>query len=698
MVMQELEESVEKHTGTPEIEKEPQQKPGAKKESSTRWLKELELAEKDLRKFWERGRRVVKRYMDESDHTSSQVQEIDRYNIFWANVGVLKASLYANPPKPLVKREWDDYMDDAARVAAVMMERLLNQGFTNPDSDMNVAFHGVVDDRLIPGLGQVWLRYEPEIEETEVQPATKDRQGRIVSEAITSEAIVNELVITDYVFWEDFWWSPARSWNEVRWVSRRVWMTKPEFKDRFGEEAAKIVAWTKKEPAKYGERITPDSMGIEKTEVFEIWHKTTKTVHWISKSYDYELDSQGDPLELENFFPCPKPLLATHSTASLVPKADYLMVQSQYRRLDNLTRRIGMLEDAVQASGVYDKANAELGQLLSGNNNKMIPVENWAMFAEKGGMKGVIDWFPLEMIVNALDKLRVAKEAAKIELFELTGISDIMRGDTNARETLGAQQMKSQYSSVRLQYVQDGVAQFIQDALRIKADIISKHFQLATIIRNSLIELTPDADIAPQAAQLLKEEWAMCYRIKVLADTLAIPDYNAERAGRTEFITSMGQFLSQVQPLIQMEPAAGPFLMQVLQWGVASFRSAATIEGVFDKAIVAMNEKLKEPPQPKPDPAMVKAQADAQAITEKAKAEIQRKQVETQTNMARAASELQKDAAKTAAEISSIQASAQVSAVTTIKKTQAQIEASRAKTAAQIAAITAKANQPKGKK
>ena len=664
---------------------------------SEKWQKEINLAEKDLRKFWERGRRVVRKYIDESEQTSAQIQDVDRYNVFWANVGVLKASLYANAPKPLVKREWDDYMDQVARVASVMMERLLNQGFEKPTSDMNIAFKQTVDDRLIPGLGQVWLTYEPEIETTEIQPAVLGKRGTEITPAVTSEQIVDEFVITDYIFWEDFLWSPCRTWEECRWVAKRAWLSKSEFKARFGARFMTMVSWTKKEPSKYGERITPESMGIEKTEVFELWHKPSLTVHWISKSCEYELDSQGDPLELENFFPCPKPLLATHTTASLVPKADYLMVQSQYRRLDNLSRRIGMLEDAIQASGVYDKANKELGQLLSGNNNKMIPVENWAMFAEGGGMKGVVDWFPLEMIVNALEKLRMAKEAAKVELFELTGISDIMRGTTAPRETLGAQELKSQYSSVRLQYLQGEVAEFIQEALRIKAEIITKHFQIETIIKNSLIEMTPDADQAVEAAQLLKDEWASCYRVQVFADTLAIPDYNAERAGRTEFIGTMGQFISQVAPLMEQVPEAGPFLLQILQWGVSSFRSAATIEGVFSKAVTGMLQKLQQqqqnPQQPPPDPKMVVANAQAQAIQQKTQVELQRKQTETQTNQGRAASELQKDQMITQAKVQDIQTGAKMDTMTTMSniqlkkaKTQAEIRNSRAKTAAQISA------------
>ena len=618
-------------------------------EAAAEWQEELESAEKELKKFWQRGRKVIKRYMDEDDSS-----EDERYNVFWANVGVLKASLYANPPKPLVKREFDDYSDDEARVAAMMMQRLLTQGMVKPEDELNVAFRNCVEDRLVPGLGQIWLRYEPIIENTGL-----------------GEQITDEYVCTDYVYWEDFWWSPCRTWEECRWVARRVFMTKKEFKKRFPRISTELVSWSRKSSAKYGDKVSPDDYGVNKTEVFEIWDRTAKTVVFLSRACKVLLDRTEDPLNLDGFFPCPKPLLATHTTSSMVPKADYLMVQSQYRRLDNLTRRIRALEDAIQASGVYDKANAELGQLLPSSGNKMIPVDNWAMYAEKGGMKGVVDWFPIEAVVNALDKLRELKAEAKAELYELTGISDIMRGVTKERETAYAQGLKAQYSSVRLQYVQGDVAAFIQHVLRIKADIISKHFQAQTIVKNSLIEMTPDAELAETAAGLIKDAWSFAFRIQVFADTLAIPDYNAERQGRIEFIGAVGQFISQAFPLIEMEPGAAPYMLQILQWGISAFRSAQSIEGVFDKAAVAITEKLAQPQQPKPDPAMVKAQADVQA-----------KQISAQIDVQKAEAEIEAGKKKTQAEIAAIRA-----------KTAANIQATNAKTLAQIMATRAKAKE-----
>lgn len=660
------------------------------KNDAGRWHVELGIAERELRKFWEQGRRVIKRYMVENDSASLEGQQ-SKYNIYWSNVGVLRASLYANPPKPLVKRTFNDFMDDGARVAALMMERLLQQGFHRPESDMQVAFCQTVDDRLIPGLGQIWLRYCPEIQ---------------------NEEIVDEHVLTDYLYWEDFLWSPARTWEEVWWVARRAWLSRAEFKVRFDEEKAKLVAWTKK-PGNKGDRVTPENMGRDRTEVFEIWNKSTRKVCWVSKSCEEYLDEQDDPLELDNFFPCPKPLLATHTTSSLVPKADYIMVQTQYRRLDNLELRIGLLQDAIRAAGVYDKANNELSQLLGTSPaNAMIPVDNFGMFAEKGGLKGSVDWFPIDLVVAALDKLREVFNDEKMKLYELTGISDIMRGTTSPRETYGAQRLKAQYSSVRLQYMQNEVAYFIQSGLRIKAEIISKHFQPESIVKNSLIEHTPDKDLALEAVQILKNEWASCYRIEVHADTLAIPDFQAEQSARVEFIGAVGQFLGQSVQMIQMIPEAGPYLVRILQWGIASFRSAQSIEGVFDKAARMLEEKAKQPPQaPQPDPQLITAQAKAQKTQSDIKVQEVGLQLEVQAAAGEAGKAQQEIAAlqqKTQAELAADQMrlraeleqeNARLTADlrATQLKTLASVHSINAKTQAQVIALRSKARAtPKG--
>src|SRR5262249_15939417 len=135
-------------------------------------------------------------------------------------------------------------------------------------------------------------------------------------------------------------------------------------------------------------------------------------------------------------------LMATHTTNNYLPRSDYQMMRDQYDEITELNTRITILEKALRVVGVYNKKNAEVARILSeSRENDMIPVAQWAVLSEAGGLKGVVDWFPIEVVAEVLEKLQVQMAAKKEQLFELSGLSDIMRGTTNPRETLGAQEL-----------------------------------------------------------------------------------------------------------------------------------------------------------------------------------------------------------------------------------------------------------------
>jgi hypothetical protein len=412
---------------------------------------------------------------------------------------------------------------------------------------------------------------------------------------------------------------PARTWEEVWWVGRRVWMKKKNFIKTFGQDAYdEIKGNSDTKTERQGN--APKGFTKGRVEVFEIWCEDTNKVYWVSRHADDTLKELDDPLKLEGFFPCPEPLLATHATNSLIPRPDYTMAQDQYEELDILNDRIATLTKSLRVVGVYDKDQTELKQLLSGPEFAMVAVDNWAMLAEKGGLKGTVDWFPVEVIAEVLERLMMQRQTVIQQIYELTSIADIMRGASNPRETLGAQQLKSQYSSVRLQLTQQAVGRWIQGALRLKTEIICRHWQPETIATCSQIGYTESAKFAVQAIQLLKGDFDITeYRIDVTEESLSIADYNAERQLRSDYLVAVGQFLSQAAQMIQIYPTAIPYVLKMIAWVTAAFRGSADIETVLDEAItIATNmppqpagqsgaKGAEAPPEAKPAPQEVEA-------------------------------------------------------------------------------------------
>jgi hypothetical protein len=567
-----------------------------------RWSTEIEAAKKELGKFHEDADRITRRYLDKRDEWG---REESKVNLFWSSTKVLLSLLYARPPKASVSRAFLDADDDQARVAGQIVQRLLNKSFDDNVSAWDAAVRQGIEDWLVVGLGQIWLRYEVETA-LEVIPAQVDPlTGEELAPESTYERIVNEDAPVDYIYWKDFFYSPARTWNEVRWVARRVYMTKDQLVSRFGEKIAKIVPLQNSQRSGSDEQ-TPKFDPWAKAEVFEIWNKENKKVYWLAKGCEIILDEKDDPLKLDMFFPCPKPLAANVTSSNFMPRADYIFAQDQFNELDEINTRITWLTRAAKVVGVYDKAADGIQRMFNqASENQLIPVDNWAMFAESGGIRGKVEWVPIEAVVNAIDRLRQYRADKTMQIYEVLGISDVMRGASKASETATAQQIKAQFGSTRIQLSQFYIAEWITEALRVKAEIISKHFQPETIAQRSNIMRTPDAQFAGPAIQLIKDEALAEYRISVEADSMAAMDWAAERDAAVQFMQGLGAFISQVAPVAQSTPGAGPYLLRLMQWAVSKFRVSGEIEGTLDQAVGAMNQQLMNPPQPQPDPKLL---------------------------------------------------------------------------------------------
>ena len=583
------------------------------------WSAEIEAAKKYMRKFRESAIRINRRYLDQRD---ANEQSEFRVNLFWSTVQVVMSMLYAQPPKSDVKRLYDDFNDEPSRVASEMLERLLNNDVEQDGSTTNAAFQYAIQDWIVMGMGQVWSRYSVDTEMTTYDAVTDPVSGMEITPAGQFERIVDEGALTEYVYWDDFLYSPARIWEEVRWVARRVYMTREQLVARFGEEKGKRVPMSGKGPkATDGKGQLPDQPTEvwQRAEVWEIWDKRTEKVYWFTTGCDFLLDERDDPLQLDDFFPCPPALMANLTTTNLMPRSDFVMAQDQFEQLDEINTRITWLTRAMKVVGVYDKT-AEGVQRMLGQavENQLIPVDNWAMFAESGGMKNKIDWLPIENVASTVQRLIELREMVKGQIYEVLGISDIMRGNTKASETASAQQIKAQFGSTRIQLKQMYVAKFVQKALGIKAEIIERHFQPETIIKRSNVMMTPDAQYAQPAIELLKNPDESKYRVIVEADSIAYIDRKAENDTRTAALTAIGQFAQQITGLVQQVPGSAPFMLEIMQWYGAGFKGYQQIEGIMDQAIQASKQQLSQPKQPDPMQAAEVADKQAQALERKA--------------------------------------------------------------------------------
>lgn len=551
------------------------------------WINELNASSKRLHDWHKRGDQIIKRYRDERDEHN----QAKRINILWSNTELLKPSLYSKPPKPNVRRRFIETgspeRDKLAKDTAVMMEKALD--FHVEAFSFNTVAEECVEDFLLPGLATARVHYEPTMLEKSIkmrceacddgyvtESGEKIEEDDLLSddEGFYAESSYEEVVFEEaevrYIPWKRFRYGKAERWSEVPWVAFGEPMDRKELVERFGDIGYDIPL----------EDEDNEKDGPKKATVWEIWDKRHKKVCWVCTDYKKGVIEEGEPpLKLRNFFPCPEPLIASKTNNSLIPVPDFTQYQDQADELDELTGRISTLVEALRVIGVYDASAESLGNMLQGSDNTMVPVENWSMFADKGGVRGQVDWFPIDQVANVLISLYEARERTKQELYEVSGLSDILRGQVDPKEKATQSRIKAQFGSLRLNKKQGKVSKFLRDLLALQAEVISEEFSPQTLM------LMTGMQVTPQMQQILESDVLREFHIDIETDSTIQPDDQAEKESRTEFLTMAGGFLEKALPIAQADPTLKPLLAEMLRFAVGGFKAGRPLEEAFDDFI-----------------------------------------------------------------------------------------------------------------
>lgn len=630
-------------------------------ELAREWIGELDASENDAdRQLWVRRCKAIN--LVYKDKRAEAARTKKRFALFWSNIETLKPAVYARTPTAVVTRRFKD-ADPVGRVASEILERSLN--FSLVTGCFSATMLGTRDEFLLFARGQAWARYVPTMR-TEMAPApplpppvtTEPAAAgpvQVADDAASYEVVDWEEVRPDRVHWEDFFTNVARSWAEVRWAARRVFMTRKELVKRFPECGAEV-------PLDWAPENADATEAEKKAAVYEIWDLVTKTVYWISRGYPHRpLDSRPDPLKLKDFFPCPRPVLGTVGSDSLIPVPDYTYYQDQLDEIDVLTARIDKLIDALRVRGFYSSAEkANLNTLLSGADNVLIPIDSWAALGDKGGVKGLIEWFPLEQIAGALKECFAARKQVIEDVFQITGISDIQRGDTDPDETAAAQKLKSIWGSSRVRDRQKELARFARDLLQIMGEVIAGKFGQDTLSQMTGVQLMTDADkaqvqqqmavqqqaaqaaqqmgqpappmppIPPQVQQMLAQpSWEdvlkvlrspslRAFHIDIETDSTIEPNDTEDKARRIEFVQAVGKYLADSLPVVQAAPALLPVIVQGLMFLVRGFRVGREMEDVIETAMQQLQAQASAPQTAKPPDPVEQAKATAAQTTAQA--------------------------------------------------------------------------------
>lgn len=537
-----------------------------------KWVARIEKAEKAYGDYHNLIKEIREYYKNERKKNKS--------NIFWSSIETLKPFLYFKAPKIYVERKSKQNNPVEAK-AARMLEKALEWNMEQFDFDSAVKY--ARNDYLLSGCGVLLEKYVPTFKQV--------AEGDGIIDVVDSEKI-ETVYIDPAEFIADA--EKVGIWENCTWVARVIDMTKKEVAAQFGKKEFEIIDGG-------------DDKEDKNTKVYEIWDKQSKKVLYLCRSFVGEILKEVDLPDLSYVLPLPKPIYTTQTNDSLIPVPDYSEIKFLLDELDGITNRMRLTMQALKVSGCYDNAFPELANILD-KDVTLISLSDFDRLKEAGGIDGIIDFMPIQQYIEALASLAQQRQDVVAQIYEITGVSDIMRGNSDPNETATAVTKKTNFGTLRNQDRQNDMQRFITDLLKIKAEMICELFQDET-----LLQFAGDVDdVALAALQLLRQDKTRNLIIGIETDTSFNQDNEAEKT--LEAVRIVNDMITQAFQFVSAQPALLPLYKQMIESVVVTLPTTRQFETVIDETFNKIAQELAQPDQPDEEnrAEMAKTQLQAQ--------------------------------------------------------------------------------------
>jgi hypothetical protein len=373
-------------------------------------------------------------------------------------------------------------------------------------------------------------------------------------------------------------------------------------------------------------------------------------------------------------------------TTTLVPTPLYQFYRSQVTELNELTRRLKAIIKAIKYRGAYNAAVEGIEKMLNAEDNDLVPVENVLSMPDGTGMDKLLWIVPVNELAQTAQVLYQQREACKQVIYEITGVSDILRGASAASETATAQNIKNQWGTLRLKKMQKEVMRYCRDALQIMLEIAANKFEIQTFkqmtglpyftaeqkqqgmqLKQQFEQQVAAAqasgqpppqmpNIPPEIMQamqspswedidgILKNGVAFHYKVDIETNSTIDAEAAQDKQDIADLLNAVSQFLNGVAPLVEQ----GVMPMEVAKTMLLVVSRRFNFGPQLEDALNQM-----KPPEPKTDP-------NEQAKAEAAKVQLAADQQKAQADMAKTKMEMERDAAKHQQEMETMQLEAEI--------------------------------------
>jgi len=620
------------------------------KTDARKWKKELSLATKREKDWYKESEKIVKRYRGEE-------KKRNRYNVLWATTETLRPAIYNSKPNPDVRRRFRD-SDPVGKAVSEALERSLFVLFDADEPD--AAVKNDLLDSLLCGRGVSRVRYIPKIKPTgETTPPKDDEDGIDTSEpneASDDYEVEDEKSAIEHVDWRDYREGYGRTWEEVPWVAFRHKLIRKDAEEKFGAEALAGVQFAVPESEdKHKHEDVGETAKV--AEFWEFWDKLSERVFFTQDSLEtclYPVDNpDGEPpLDFEGFFPCPEPLAMVENTGSRLPIPPFTLYENQANELDKISVRIDRIVNVCRLRAVYDARIPELGDLVSADDNEMVPIQNAQAWTDRG-LDAAITWIPIEKLQAVLVALYDARERQKAIIDELTGVSDIVRGATDPNETASAQNLKANYHSIRLSRMQREAQRYVKQLMRLASQVMSSKFSMQTFMAMTDLKFPtaqqkalmqqqlqqsqqtgqpppPNLQIAVQTPTwedilgLMHSSALRQFRVDVETDSTIAQTLDGDMTGLSNLLKAISQVITEMAPLVMQGALPVDAAKEIVMAVIRRAKLGNAVEDAFDKM---------QAPRPPPDPNAAKAQAEIQKSQADAQGKVQAVQAKAEADI-----------------------------------------------------------------
>ena len=517
------------------------------------WMHKISAAEKKFAEYYDLITEIRQYYRNDKKR--------NKQNIFWASVETLKPFVYFKQPQPFVVRV-NKNANQAQALACKILERALAWNMKQFDFDSVVKY--ARNDFLLSGMGILWEQYCSSFKQ-------------VGADFIKDKEKVETTYVSPTMFLADT--DKVNVWEDVEWIARRMYMNISEVAANFSAETV--------------EKVRSQCGQNSVLTVYEIWDKPTRTIYYISPQYGADfLHIQPDVLHLSGFFPCPKPIMATLANDGIIPVPDYVEIKSLLEELDGVNNRMRLTMQALKVSGCYDNSFPELANILD-KDITLISLADFDKLKDAGGIKGVIDFAPIGQYVEALQILAQRRQVLIDSIYEVTGVSDIMRGTSQRVETATAVTQKTNFGTLRNQDRQNDMQRFLKDLFAIKAEIICEHFSPEFLLSFLTAEERQNHETMIKAVQILKHDKLRGMIIDLETDGC----YNQEATGQKvlDTLNDINTMIGEAMKMVSVQPALLPLYRQMIESAVATMPNARQFDVIMEQVFNKIETELNKP-------------------------------------------------------------------------------------------------------